>query len=206
MTTHFTPPPGFKQDAKGRLIPESMIKEIDLLRDELVKQIVEKALVVRETMSAFKTQTFGDIEAFCDLAAEKYETKIGGQKGNITLMSFDGKYKVMRAMHDTLAFDEGLQIAKSLIDECVTEWLEDSRPEIKALINDAFQVDKAGKISTGRVLGLRRLEIDHPKWLLAMQALGESVQVQCSKAYVRVYQRVGESERYEPIVLDVSGV
>lgn len=201
-----TIPEGYMRDAKARLIPIETIKPIDLARDDLVREIVKKALELRETLRQFRASTFDDIEAFCDLAAEKYETKLGGQKGNITLMSFDGKYKVLRAIHDSLAFDEGLQTAKALIDECVTEWLENSRPEIKALINDAFQVDKAGKISTGRVLGLRRLAIDHPKWLDAMTALSESVQVQCSKAYVRVYQRVDNSERYEPISLDIAGV
>ncbi|WP_146694676.1 DUF3164 family protein, partial [Haemophilus influenzae] len=33
----------------------------------------------------------------------------------------------------------------------------------------------------------------------------ESVQVVSSKAYVRLYERVGESDQYVPIALDVAG-
>lgn len=199
-------PEGYKKDAKGRLIPLEAIKPIDLARDELVQEIVEKALAQRESLTAFKTKAFEDIGAFVQLSAERYGAKVGGVKGNVSLVSFDGKYKVLRANQDTLTFDEGLQAAKALIDECVHEWTEGARSEIRALINDAFDVDREGNISTGRILSLRRLDISDAKWKRAMDALNDSVRVQCSKSYVRVYQRVGETEKYEPIALDVSAV
>jgi hypothetical protein len=75
-----------------------------------------------------------------------------------------------------------------------------------ALINDAFNVDKEGKISTGRILSLRRLEIKDEKWQQAMNALSESVRVQCSKSYIRVYERIGDTDQYQPIPLDMAGV
>jgi len=51
------------------------------------------------------------------------------------------------------------------------------------------------------VLGLLRLEIAHPKWKLAMQALSEAVQVTGSKRYVRFYRRNGSGDGYEQIAL-----
>ena len=36
-------PEGFRMDAKGRLVPESQIKPIDQVRDELVLSIVDRA-------------------------------------------------------------------------------------------------------------------------------------------------------------------
>ena len=59
-------------------------------------------------------------------------------------------------IQDRLVFDERLHAAKTLIDECITSWSENSRDEIKVLVNDAFRVDKTGQINTARVLGLRR--------------------------------------------------
>jgi hypothetical protein len=109
-------------------------------------------------------------------------------------------------MADTLTFDEGLQAAKALIDECVHEWTEGARSEIRALINDAFNVDKEGKISTGRILSLRRLDIQDEKWQRAMSALSDSVRVQCSRSYIRVYERVGDTDQYQAIPLDIAGV
>lgn len=199
-------PQGYKQDAKGRLIPVETIKPIDMARDQLVGEIVKKAQAVSETLADFKTGVFADIGAFIELSAERYDAKLGGAKGNVTLVSFDGRYKVQRAIQDTLTFDEGLQAAKALIDECVHEWTEGARSEIRALINDAFNVDKEGNISTGRILSLRRLDIQDEKWQRAMTALSDSVRVQCSKSYIRVYERVGDTDQYRAIPLDIAGV
>ncbi|OWY39363.1 sulfate transporter [Xenophilus sp. AP218F] len=194
----------FKTDAQGRLVPIDRIKPIDLARDELVADIVKKARVVSADLTAFKEATFSDIIAFIELSAERYGAKVGGEKGNVTLVSYDGRYKVLRAVQETLTFDEGLQAAKALIDECVHEWTSGARSELRALINDAFNVDKAGKISTGRILTLRRLDIEDDKWKRAMAALSDSIRVQCSKSYVRVYERVGDTDRYEAIPLDIA--
>lgn len=199
-------PEGFRPDAKGRLIPLDTIKPIDLARDELVLEIIQRAKAASAALADFKNRTFDDIGAFVDLSAERYDARVGGAKGNVSLVSFDGRYKVQRAIQDSLTFDEGLQAAKELIDECVHEWSEGARPEIQALINDAFQVDKAGNISTGRILGLRRLDIKDEKWLRAMDALNDSVRVQCSKSYIRVYERVGSTDQYRAIPLDIAGV
>jgi len=199
-------PEGYRKDAKGRLIPVESIKEIDMARDSLVMEIINKALDVNKMLAQFKTTVFADIQAFIELSGERYGAKVGGAKGNVSLTTFDGRYMIKRAVSDTLTFDEGLQAAKALIDECVHEWTEGARSEIRALINDAFNVDKEGKISTGRILSLRRLEIQDEKWQRAMNALSESVRVQCSKSYIRVYERIGDTDQYQPIPLDMAGV
>lgn len=201
-----TIPQGYKQDAKGRLIPIETIKPIDLERDQLVAEIIEKAQVVSQALATFKETVFADIGAFIELSAERYDAKLGGAKGNVSLVSFDGRYMVKRANQDTLTFDEGLQAAKALIDECVHTWTEGARSELRALINDAFNVDKEGNISTGRILSLRRLDIQDEKWQRAMTALSDSVRVQCSKSYIRVYERVGDTDQYRQIPLDIAGV
>ena len=195
----------YRKDAKGNLVPLENIREIDLLRDELVQDIAQRALVVQEALNKFKTLAMEDIMAFAQLSAERYGVTLGGVKGNITLNSFDGQYRVQLAMQDTLVFDEGLLAAKALIDECINEWTEGSRTELKTLINAAFQVDKEGNISAARVLGLRRLAIADPKWRRAMDALSDSLRVHTSKSFVRVHQRNALGE-YKLINLDVAKV
>ena len=93
------------------------------------------------------------------------------------------------AMNDSITFDERLQIARGIIGDCLNRWSDGARPEIRLLVNDAFQVDKTGKVSTARVLGLRRLEISDPDWQKAMQAITESIQIAGSKQYLRFYVR-----------------
>ncbi|PJO78222.1 DUF3164 family protein [Neisseria brasiliensis] len=195
----------YRQDAKGNLVPLANIKEIDLLRDELVMEIVGKAQTVQQQMAAFKADSMADIAAFVQLSADRYDVAVGGKKGNVSLHSFDGAYRVNLSMQDTLVFDEGLLAAKALIDECINEWTEGSRSELKTLINAAFQVDKEGNISTARVLGLRRLEIKDEKWQRAMEALSDSLQVHTSKQFVRVYKRDDAGE-YQLVSLDIAKI
>lgn len=199
-----TYPAGYWVDREGKLIPESMVKPIDRTRDELVRELVDKASALAKQLEEFKAGAFSDISAFIQLSAEQYGVKVGGTKGNVSLFSFDGRYKVVRQVQEHIIFDERLQAAKQLIDECIQDWAAGSRDEIRVLINDAFQVNKEGKINTNRVLGLKRLNIQDGKWLRAMQAIADSVQVAGSKPYIRIYERVGYSEQYVPISLDVA--
>jgi len=195
-------PAGYMKDAQGRLVPVEMVKEIDRTRDELVRDLVARAEPLRRNLADYRKGAMDDIEAFIELSAERYGAKIGGSKGNVTLMSFDGEYKIMRAIDEYTVFDERLQVAKLLIDECIHEWAEGSRPEIRTLINDAFQVDKTGKVNTRRVLGLRRLDIQDARWKKAMDAIGESLQTVGSKTYIRIYQRQSDGS-YRQLPLDV---
>lgn len=201
-----TIPAGYRLRHDGALVPEANIKAIDIARDELVKEIVASAKPLSADIAKFKLETFADIHAFVEMSAEQYGAKVGGNKGNVTLMSFDGRYKIQRAVSETITFGEQLQAAKALIDECIHAWSDGVNPNIRVLVNDAFQVDKEGNISIGRVFGLRRLEIRDEKWANAMQAISDAVQVISSKSYIRIYERVGDSDKWEPIPLDVAAV
>lgn len=197
---------GYKRDARGHLIPLSMIKPIDATRDKLVVELVEKAKVLHRAIADFKATVFGDVAAFVQLSGEEYGVKLGGKKGNITLFTFDGTFKILLATADKIMFDERLQAAKALVDECIADWSKGSTPEIKVLVQEAFQADKEGNLNTGRILGLRRLEITDERWLRAMKAIAESVQVVGSKQYIRFYERVGDTDQYVPISLDIAAV
>ncbi|KAF1366273.1 DUF3164 family protein [Yokenella regensburgei] len=198
-------PEGYWVDAKGVLTPEHLIKDIDKARDQLVGEIIGRALALNKALAEFKVAGFGDIAAFVDLSANQYGVNVGGKKGNVTLHTFDGRYKIQRAMQDRLAFDERLQAAKSLIDACLADWTEGARPEIHAIINRAFQTEKEGEVNTNAVLALRRLDIDDERWVKAMEAIGEAVQVIGSRSYIRAYERVGDSDQYRSIALDIAG-
>ena len=103
-------------------------------------------------------------------------------------------------------FDERLQVAQSLIGECIRTWSKGSNDNIKAIVDQAFKVDKAGKINTGAVLGLRALKITDEKWLRAMEAISDSTQTVSTKAHIRFYKRDAIGGEYQPINLDVASV
>lgn len=201
-----TIPNGYRERADGSLVPESLVSDIDKLRDQTIETLMTGAKALNAQIATFKDEAFSDLAAFVSTSHELYGVKTGGKKGNLTIVSFNGRYKIIRQVQDRLAFDERLQAAKTLIDECIMVWSEGSRDEIKVLVNDAFRVDQDGKINTGRVLGLRRLKIKDEKWQRAMTAISDSLRVDGSKPYIRFYERAEGSDEYTAIPLDFAAV
>lgn len=199
-------PPGYWQDAQGNLIPESKVKEIEKLRHELVTRLCQLAEATSGDLAKFKLNTMTEVASFIALSLDQYGVKTGGNKGNVTLTTFDGRYRLVRQMSENIVFGEQLMAAKELIDQCVHEWAQGANDNIRALVNHAFQTDKEGKINTGRVLSLRRLNINDPKWQQAMQAIADSMQTASTKPYVRFYKRDETTLEYKPIVLDAAAV
>jgi|SRR5699024_4464605 len=195
----------YKQDAHGNLVPIANIKEADLLRDEVVIEIVKKAIHLRETLQNAKEDFFSSFHAFVELSAEKYDVKLGGRKGNTTLYSFDGKYRIDFAINERIELDEKVNAAKALIDECIKDWAATSNSNIITLINQAFKVDKWGNLNTRRILELRNVEIDDDRWIRAMEAISDSLKVIDSKQYMRFYERL-ENGEYRHISLDFAAI
>ncbi|MBF0415810.1 MAG: DUF3164 family protein [Magnetococcales bacterium] len=196
-------PYGYMMDPVGRLIPESMVSEVDRLRDQVVQEIVTKAKAQSKALRETRITIMTDVQAFVELSAERWQAKLGGRKGNVSLTSFDGRYKVQLAISDRMVFSEGIHAAKALVDECITEWSTGSRNEIKVLVQDAFQVDKEGTLNTHRILSLLRLEIADDTWNRAMNAIKSSLVSTGSKSYIRVYER-DSLGKYQPISMDIA--
>lgn len=196
-------PEGYMEDSQGRLVPVSGIKAADLARNDLVIDLMSRAKELSLILAAFKQHAMADIEAFVELSGEEYGAKLGGKKGNVTMYSFDGRFKLIRSIDDYIVFDERLQAAKSLIDECLKRWTVGSQTELRTIVNDAFQVDKTGRINTKRVLSLRRLDIQDETWQRAMQAISDSVQVISSKSYIRFYERQPDGS-YKQLNLNIA--
>lgn len=194
----------FRVNALGHHVPEHLISGLDMARDDLVIELAQRAASMATDLLEFKRKAFGDIAALITLSAESYQTTLGGKKGNVTLYSFDGKWKIQFAHQESIAFDERIQAARALIDECISQWSANSGPEIKALVMQAFNTDQEGKVSTARILALRRLAIEDERWKTAMTAIAESVHVVKSRQYVRFYQRNEQTQDYDLICLDMA--
>lgn len=106
-------PEGYMQNAQGCLVPRANIRPIDIERDALVKEKMEKIKALQAEMRAVKASLLSDVDAFVQLSGERYGVRLGGVKGNVQLLSFDGKYKLCRDYGQLLTFDEGLRPQKS---------------------------------------------------------------------------------------------
>ncbi len=215
MHSEFTPAPipsgrvivgetPYMRDGKGGLIPTSLIKPQAMLEDELVRKVMGFAVALSDQVARFKEHTFDDISGFEALLAQEYQATIGGAKGNKTLMTHDGLFKVQVQVADNIVFGPELQIAKTLVDECLNEWAEGARDEIRAIVTRAFNTDKEGQINRSEIFMLLRLEIEDPRWQRAMKAIRDAMRVVGSKTYIRCYRRETCDGAWAAVTIDLA--
>lgn len=196
----------FMEDAKGNLMPIANVRPEDKLQDETVRKIMGYARSLSAQIARFKGHTVADLGSFDALLEQEYGTKIGGKKGNRTYQTIDGKMKVQVQVSDLISFGPELQIAKTLLDECLTEWSAESRPEIQAIVTRAFNTDKEGQINKSELFMLLRLDIEDERWQRAMEAIRNSITVTGSKEYVRFYERASANDEWHAVTIDLAKV
>jgi hypothetical protein len=194
----------YMRDAKGSLVPVENIRAADQLEDETVRKILAFAEELSARVSRFKEHTFADLNGVQALYQQDYGSKAGGAKGNVTYQTFDGLMKVQVQIADQIEFGPQLQEAKALIDECLVEWGAESRPEIRALVNRVFNVEKAGQINKAELFSLLRMEIGDDRWVRAMKAIRDAIRVTGTKEYVRFYRRDRASDAWRAITIDLA--
>lgn len=188
-------------DAQGRYVPCDTIRAVDLLRDDLIRSLIPEVEGLSKKLAELKAKAFKDVDDFLALSASQYGVKSKAIKGNITLKTYNGEYEVRLASADNIEFDEQLQVAKELIDECLTEWCDGANAKLAVIVKDAFKVDRKGRLDKNRILGLRKYEIEDEKWKRAMEAIGNSVSVTGRRRYIRFF-RIDDSGREYQIQLN----
>lgn len=198
------------RNAQGHLVPLSQISELDQMKNGVALELCAEALKVQAIIADFKRRALAEMMASKELIFEKYGAKIGGAKGGFSIKSFDGSTVAELSIADRVGFGPELEAAKALIDECIESWAEqgDLDPRFRTLVEHAFQVNKAGRIDTQRVLGLRKLpmkdrdgQID-PKWETAMTAVSDALFVDKTATYLRFYHRNEATNKREQISLN----
>ena len=194
-------------DARGALVPIEVIKARDLIIDQETRSLVAGAQALSAQIAAFRREAMNSIQALQELLLQDYGAKAGGKKGNITLTSYDGLLQVKVRIQDVFTYGPELQVAKTLVDECLTDWTADSSPKIRALINDAFRVDKEGQVSRSALLALLRLEIEsEPRWDRAMDAIRDAERATSSREYILFYRRPSTKAAWAQVPLDVAAL
>lgn len=204
--TRMDPPEGMMTDAQGRFVPVDLVKPQHRLEDEMVNRLIWTARTANQMLCDLKVEALAEAAAFRDLLAQEYGTERGGKKGNLSFKSYDGTIVMEVAVQDAIDLGPEIATAKELIDGCLERWSADANQNLKALIDDAFQVGKAGRIDTQRVLSLRRLDIEDADWSRAMDAISDAVRVHTTRTYVRFYEVDPMTGTRKPILLDFAKV
>lgn len=193
-------------NADGGLTPLALVKAEDFLEDQMVRKIIGFAKPLSAELARFKAHTRADIAEFDRNLEAKYGLVKRGRAGagNQKYRTIDGLMSVETRVNKLIEFGPQLQVAKGLIDECLNEWTEDGRAEIRGLVTRAFNVDQAGKISKDAVFELFKIESDDPRWMQAMEAINAAVRVIGSKEYLHFSFRESHDAEWIRISLNIA--
>lgn len=84
------PPPGYMEDAAGRLVPERCVGELDKLRDELARELVAEAEELAGRLAGFRRSAAERVRSMVELAAQEHGVRPRSERGAVTLTSYDG--------------------------------------------------------------------------------------------------------------------
>lgn len=189
-------------DARGREIPLKLVKTEIIKQDAVIRRTMDRVKSLHKRIIHDKTKLFEELEGYLEFMAEKHGLH---WKGNAILLSFDEQYKVEIRFKENIQFGIELQLAKQKIDECLKAWTTDSNVNLRAIITEAFQVDKKGEIAKHRILALRKYNIKDPTWKEAMELIDAAINVTSTKQYVAFYER-DTAGNYQQIVLNFSAL
>lgn len=196
----------FVRNAAGHLVPIDQVREQDKLRDQVARELAEAAKELNLALKNFKKKSLGDVADLISIAGERYGVQMGGKKGNVTIATYDGQFKVQRSYADRLTFTEEMEVAKVMVYDCIRTWSKGADGHLLAIVERTFSPNRNGQIKTSDVLDLLRLEINDDNWKAAMKAVKDSILITGSAVYIRVYERIGDSDSYKAIPLDLAVV
>ena len=197
-------PAGYMQDSKGRLVRIDQIRGHELQRDTLVRDLVARCQEHSRQAADLKARLLDDIAAHIALVAEDYGVQISGSRGNVQLVSYDGRLKVERAIAERITVGEQIQAAEHLVRAILDEIEE---PTARAIVDRAFRRDrKTGELSAARLIDLIAVDIDDDRWRRAVQAIRDALQASGTATYFRAYARPDSTASWQQIPVDFSAV
>lgn len=190
-------------DAQGRPVPPRYIEKEVKERDRMVRRIFMKAMKLKQHVVQVKNEVVLSLDEYLDGLAGQHDTS---WKGNAELVTFDGRLKVEVKVNEALEFDERLQLAKQKIDDCLRRWTGNARSEIRAIISQAFQMDRKGRINVRSILTLRQFRFEDPQWRAAMTLISDSLRIRSTRRYVNFYRKDETTGRFVLIPLNWSAL
>lgn len=179
------------ENSRGKLVPESSVKPLDALRDQMVERTFSSIGSLESLMKQVKQACFEDIEAYLETGAEVYGVELRNEKGNYTFTSFDGSRKIRVYYSKTMDIAPEIGLAKSLIDEYLNSELSSASDGIKAIVTGAFQLNQ-NRYDAKRLLELKTYDIDDDRWRRAMEIIDDSVTTTLTCRCISFYEKKGE--------------
>lgn len=176
--------------------------DYEVLRDETVKAMVQKAEAFEDVLKAFKTQTWGELDTLYKMLQEHSSRHADG-KGSFTLETADKLFKVQYKRQDKTKFDErATQAEAHIIDFLTNDFANPTDPRNKAI--RILLEPKNGKADKDNVLKLISMKDDFnsENWRKGIELYEESIVFSHTVYYSQFFVRNNADEPWANIVLD----
>ena len=200
------PPAGYWLDARGNLIAERNVSMVERDVNDVVLLVHGYGEALSEQMARFREHTLSDVMALCVRIVDEYGGKIGGRKGNITLVSFDGTKRVVLAQAERIAVGPQIIAAQAIIEECIETWSERGNRNLRALVDGAFKSDATGKVSVTQLIRLKNVHIDDARWRSVQAAISDALTPAGKAEYIRLYRRDRAADPWQQVPLNLATV
>ncbi len=180
-------------------------EEYETYINDTTADIVLGALVLNETMSEFYKATTTKLEDMRE-RLNKYGEIKSTSKGGFQRVTKDGKYKLIYKYSTICAWDERAEKAESLLRDFLKDFVKKRDLKMYNVISALLERNKEGNLELSRIQSLYSQEnnFDDPRWKEAIRLFKESFKPVDSKMRIEVYKRNPESNKWEPISLNLS--
>lgn len=196
-----------KRKAKEAKELEAKRKEYENNRELLIKSSMTIAQRIHDDMKSFKQDLFKGVENFYDLMKEYGDVK-KMNKGNFSIKSHDGQFKLEVSKNITFAFDERGDQAETLVKEFLQDKIKKNDKVAYELITSLLERDKkSGKFDPRNIHKLYAYEtkFQDERFQKAMRLFKEAYTEQKTCQYVRFFQ-MNDNGKYEAIGLNFSSI
>ena len=190
-------------DLNGNEVPAQYVPRLDKERERITLKYLAKAKKLSEQLEQFKTDLLNDCDAIYNQMLEENNVP-GNSKGGFSVSTFDRSAKIEISVQERIEFDDLISVAHEKIKQYLEEKTQNVDHDLVQIINQAFETRK-GRMDVKRILGLFRLQINHPLWIDAMELIKRSITRNNSKRYARVWEKDDNGE-YRNVELNFSAI
>lgn len=190
------------RDANGDLVPVKYVSAFDKLRDRNVNKIIGNGRKLRTALEKFMIDS---IALMNEVAAQK---ESHGDKGNLSVSSFDGLLRVSIRQRYNIFFDARVREARdkmfAYVDSVLSRVKAEDAQALRVILQEAFRVGANNMLSTSKVMALIRMDIKNADWKASQDVLKAALTPQKGKQYLQLETRPDTNHDFVSIRLDVS--
>lgn len=171
------------------------------------ERIVRRAKKLNTIMINFLNETVTTLDEMGERLASYGEIR-ANSKGGFSRKTADGKSKVVYRTSTICDWDERAGKAEELLKDFLGDVVRKRDKQLFELIVGLLEKNKEGKLEFSRMQTLYAKEalFDDPRWVEAIRLFKESFRPIETKMRLEVYTRNEQTNKWEPVVLNLSSL